>query len=178
MMKFSTKFSVALFSVFVVSFFFVQLPVVSPAADLQHSMKQGSFFFSAEEAELLRLSETEWAMPIIETRGVSNGPRIDVLIPFIEDNSNPILKAISPLKLSIVFQENSYPVDMGSLEVVAKKGFFSKSLTDRVKPFVEGTTLKVSGLKIPSGKFKIQIVIADLQGNKTSSEYKLIIKDI
>ena len=154
---------------------FFMLPCMLLANDSLHGME--SFFLSAEEAEQLHLSEAEWSMPPILSRGISKGPRIDVQLPIIKDESNPTLEAVSPLSMQVVFQENNGPVDMESLEVTAKKGFFSKSLTDRIKPFIEGTTLKTSGLKIPNGKFKIQISIADLQGNQTSSEYRLIITE-
>ncbi len=168
-MKRSKQVSGALFLIFS----FTLLPVVLLANNLQ---QDGDFFLSVEEAEQLRLSEAEWSMPPIRTRGVSSGPIIVFQAPIIENESNPTLEAVSPLSLIVIFQENSAPVNMDSLEIVAKKGFFSKSLTERVKPYVEGTTLKASGLKIPNGKFKIQIIIADLQGNQTSSEYRLVIR--
>ena len=65
------------------------------------------------------------------------------------------------------------PVDMSSLHVVAKKGFFSKTLTSRLKPYVNGTTLAAKGVKIPKGKFFIEFTIADQKGSKTTESYLL-----
>ena len=146
------------------------------AGDFQNN-SDPSFFLSFEEAEQLRLSDHEWAMPPIRTRGISSGPIITFQTPPLSNNGNPTLEASSPLSLMVIFEEKNAPVDMASLEVVAKKGFFSKSLTDRITPFVDGTTLKASGLEIPKGKFKIQIVIADIQGNQTSNEYRLMVNE-
>ncbi len=133
----------------------------------------GNFFLLPEEAAELQLNETEWAMPPITTRGSASGPIIDFKEPSVTDPKNPTLETVSPLSLVILFQQNSAPVDMNSLEIVAKKGFFKKNLTNRVKPYVQGTTINATDLEIPSGKFKIQIIIADVKGNQTSIEYRL-----
>lgn len=108
---------------------------------------------------------------------MSLGPIIDFQAPTITNAENPTLETVSPLSLIILFQKNFAPVDMKSLKVLAKKGFFKKNLTERVQPYVQGTTLKVSGLDIPKGKFKIQIIIADVQGNQSSVEYRLLVGD-
>ena len=136
-----------------------------------------SFFLTEQEARELQLSDVEWDMPPIVTRGVPPGPVISISSPVLIDDKNPTLEGVSPLSLMVTFQENSAPVDMDSLEVTAKKGFFSKSLTDRVKPFVNGNSLEASGLKVPEGKFRIEILIADVQGNQTSMEYRLVVKN-
>jgi len=177
-MMFSLKFKAVRFLSVTLSICFTLLLVALPAIDLSHAVEKESLLLSADEAVELRLSESEWSRPAIQTRGISRGPVIGFRAPIIKNTLNPTLEAISPLSLTVFFEENNAPVDMASLEVVAKKGFFSKSLTDRVTPFVEGTTLQATGLKIPSGKFKIQIVIADLQGNQTSQEYRMIIEDM
>ena len=171
----SRKFSTLFFASLIL---FVLCPLTVSAMDLHNAGGNESFFLSAEEAMELRLSESEWSRLPIQTRGISRGPVIDFRTPIVKNSGNPTLEALSPLSLTVFFEEKNAPVDMASLEVVAKKGFFSKSLTDRVTPFVEGTTLQATGLKIPSGKFKIQIIIADLQGNQTSKEYRLIIADM
>ncbi|MEN8190057.1 MAG: hypothetical protein ABFS19_09445 [Thermodesulfobacteriota bacterium] len=136
-----------------------------------------TFFLTLDEARELSLTDAEWDMPPMLTRGVSLGPVIDFQSPVLSNDSNPTLEAASPLSLVVMFRENQAPVDMNSLEITAKKGFFSKSLTDRVKPFVEGTALKASGLKIPEGKFKIEVAITDVKGNQTSVEYRLVVKN-
>lgn len=136
-----------------------------------------SFLLLPEEASQLQLSETEWGELPIVTRGSTSGPIIDFKQPAVTDPSNPTLETVSPLSLIILFQQNNAPVDMGSLEIVAKKGFFKKNLTERVKPYVQGTTLQATDLAVPSGRFKIQIIIADIKGNQTSVEYRLQVED-
>lgn len=66
---------------------------------------------------------------------------------------------------------------MSSLEVVARKGIFSKSLTERLKPYVDGTSLNVKKAEIPAGRFLIQISIADLNGRATAQSYELLVQE-
>ena len=66
---------------------------------------------------------------------------------------------------------------MGSLEIVAKKGFFSKKLTDLFKPYIRGTDIEAHGIKIPSGKFHLQFAVADVKGNQTVKAYRLLVKN-
>jgi len=73
-------------------------------------------------------------------------------------------------------QETGAPVDMGSLEVRAKKGFFSVSLTDRLKPYLRGATLEATAIKIPEGRFLIQVEIADRSGGRTVDTFRLEVK--
>ncbi len=176
MIHISNSIRLALFFFPILFLFFTALPTASQADSLHHD-QGGLFFLSSEEAAELNLSDAEWAAPPIRTRGTSTGPRIEFQDPIVENLSNPTLNALSPLNLTVLFQENSAPIDMSTLELVAKKGFFSKSLTDRIKPFIDGNSLKVTALKIPSGKFKIQVTIADVNGNKTRNEYRLVIQD-
>lgn len=79
--------------------------------------------------------------------------------------------------MKVVFEENEAPVNMGSLEVKAKKGLFSKSLTEMLEPYVAGTTLAVEKLAVPSGKYQIQIVVEDLEGHQTARTYRLIVSE-
>jgi hypothetical protein len=62
---------------------------------------------------------------------------------------------------------------MGTLQVIAKKGFFKKSLTNRLKPYIQGTSLHARSVSIPAGKFLIQVSIADRGGIKTTETYLL-----
>ena len=65
---------------------------------------------------------------------------------------------------------------MDSLEVRAKKGWFTKSLTSRLKPYIAGTTLAVESLDIPVGAFRIEIEIADRTGAQTVRAYYLDVR--
>ncbi len=137
------------------------------------SYAQHPVLFTPEEAAELQLSEAEWAMPVNSTRGFDPGPFIDLKAPPVDDPEDPTVKTISPMNLLIVFRENSAPVDMSSLEIFARKGFLKKNVTARFRQYIRGTMLKVSGLAVPEGKFKIQLTIADIEGNQTSTAYRL-----
>jgi len=128
--------------------------------------------FTAEEASELRLVEGE---PMPGTlRAVSNGPRVVFDVPNVSAaNSPPSMQMTTPGNLSLRFEENAAAVDMSTLEVSAKKSFFRKSLTGMLKPYVEGTVLKVQDVEVPEGSFLIEIMIADVDGAETIASYRL-----
>ena len=76
----------------------------------------------------------------------------------------------------IVFEQNGSPVDMELLEIKAKKGILSMSLTPRLKPFIEGTSLKAGSVTVPEGRFLIQIEILDKSGAKAVEQYRLDVR--
>ena len=65
---------------------------------------------------------------------------------------------------------------MESLEIKAKKGILSMSLTPRLKPFIEGTSLKAGSVTVPEGRFLIQIEILDKSGAKAVEQYRLDVR--
>jgi len=62
---------------------------------------------------------------------------------------------------------------MDSLKVEARKGFFSKSLTEMLRPYIRGDNIELSRVEIPKGRFMLDITIADVKGNITDSAYQL-----
>ena len=104
------------------------------------------------------------------------GPVIKVHEPILEDEKNPTIETVTPMNLKIAFEKNAAPVNMDSLEVTAKKGFLSMSITDRVQEFITGTILDAREIDFPRGKFRIQVEIADVEGIITSREYRLLVK--
>ena len=78
---------------------------------------------------------------------------------------------------AVLFEENHTPIDMDSLQIKAKQGMFSESLTTRLKPSIQGTSLQAKELKIPAGRFLIQIEIADRHGTKTAETYRLMVRE-
>jgi hypothetical protein len=128
---------------------------------------------TGEEAQQLHLTDQEWLLPT-SMPSLENGPRIIIQKPPILTASKPpTLEATSPTQLLVVFEPNLAPVNMDSLEVKVKKGFLKVSLTDRLKPYIQGTAIAASNLQIPVGKFLIEIDIADQKGERTSREYYL-----
>jgi hypothetical protein len=120
------------------------------------------------EAVQLRLAEGEWQPPP-RTRAPSLGPRIVIERPPIKQAADgPIIDTVSPTDIMILFEENHAPVDMNSLQIEAKKWLFSLSLTPRLKPYIQGASLRAKSVQIPEGLFVIQIEIADVAGRKPS----------
>ena len=140
-----------------------------------HSVDQQPLVLvTPKEAVQLRLIEEEWQPPP-RTRALSIGPRIVIKRPSFRDATDgPIIETISPTDFIIIFEENRAPVDMNSLQIEAKKWLFSLSLTDRLKPYIQGTSLHAKGVQVPEGLFVIQIEIADVAGAKTVGTYRLI----
>ena len=139
------------------------------------SVGQRTFaLLTPNEATQLRLTEEEWQPPP-RTRALSSGPRIIIKRPPIKDTADgPLIDTISPTDIIILFEENRAPVDMNSLQIDAKKWLFTLSLTARLKPYIQGTSLQANGVQVPEGSFIIQIEIADVAGAKTVGTYRLM----
>jgi hypothetical protein len=61
-------------------------------------------------------------------------------------------------------------------EVIGKKGWFQKSLTKTLKPYIRGTKIDASNIKVGNGKYHLYVSIADMAGVKTEENYILIVK--
>jgi len=141
---------------------------------IQPAVQRMPVLLTPKEAVQLRLTEEEWRPPP-RTRGLSVGPRIIFKRPPVKDAADgPIIETASPTDFIIFFEPNRAPIDMKSLQIEAKKWLFSKSLTDRLKPYIQGTSLQATGVSIPQGLFVIQIEIADVAGAKTVATYRLM----
>lgn len=132
--------------------------------------------FTSHEAEQLRMSEDEWQRNS-QRRALSVGPRIMIQRPEVKNTeAGPMILTTSPTNLSVLFEENRAPVDMASLQVRARKGIFTKSLTALLQPHVSGSCLDVEGVEIPEGRFHVEIEIADVDGMKTIETYGLEVR--
>jgi hypothetical protein len=134
--------------------------------------------FSLDEASELGMSAEELRdLPLpLQSRG-SSGPEIALQSPPISDQASNTIELKSPANLRISFAARQADVDMSSLEVKAKKGFVSKSLTKRLMPYIAGTEILADGIELPSGRFVIIVAIADLDGDFSEEEYRLIVND-
>lgn len=132
-----------------------------------------------EEARELQLDDAEWeAGSIPKSVGIGIGPKIVFENPIVQTTDNGLLIASkSTMDLVILFEDGLSPVDMESLKVKARKGWFSKSLTKRLKPYLQGNSIRAEKVKIPSGRFKLEIKIADTSGTEVLQEYLCEIKD-
>ena len=129
-----------------------------------------------EEAVQFRLTE-ETLMEAVQSQPKSlqsiSGPRIVFREPDIIDG---IVRTTTPLDLSVAFKPNLAPINMESLEVRARKGILKKSLTSIVMPYVMpdgegGWSFVVESASIPRGNFRIEIAIADRNGERTVESF-------
>jgi len=69
------------------------------------------------------------------------------------------------------------PVQLETLEVCGKAWGFQKCFTDKLKPYLNTQTniLEVPQLHIPTGKYVIEMRIADAQGQETVVYYKVAV---
>ncbi len=129
-----------------------------------------------DEASRLRLGRDEQLVLGPTLRGTT-GPRILFQEPSVRQTSNgPLIETTPSTSFLILFEANGSPVDMESLEIKAKKGILSMSLTPRLKPFIEGTSLKAGSVSVPEGRFLIQIEILDKAGAKSVEQYRLEVR--
>jgi hypothetical protein len=144
---------------------------VSPAQSAQDDM--GLVLLTDAEAEQLRVTDADLLLPV-STPMMSDGPRIVLRRPDITGKGKtPTVTTSSPTDLTVVFERNRAPIDMTSLQVEARKGMFKQSLTKRLQPYIQGTSIMAQQVKMPSGKFIIEIDIADQEGARTFQRYYL-----
>ncbi len=135
----------------------------------------GLVLITNSEADQLRVTDADLLIPV-STPMMSDGPRIVLRRPTLTGTGRkPKVITSSPTNLTVVFEENQSPINMASLEVKARKGIFKKSLTKRLKPYIQGTSIVAQGVKMPAGKFIIEIEIADQTGARTSKRYYLTV---
>ena len=128
--------------------------------------------FTSQEARELRLNEREWRHGARQ-RALAMGPKIVVRRPPLMPGDIPTIETQSPTDLLVIFEPRDSPVSMDSLNITARKGLFSKSLTELLRPYIRGDAIEVSRVEIPTGRFMLDVSIADTKGNTTSTSYRL-----
>jgi hypothetical protein len=129
-----------------------------------------------DEAVRLRLGRDEMGGVEPGLRGTA-GPRIEVREPTVRQTPDgAVIETTPSTHFLIVFEPNGSPVDMDSLEIKARKGILSMSLTPRLKPFIEGTSLKADRVSVPEGRFMIQIEILDKAGVRSVEKFRLDVR--
>jgi hypothetical protein len=140
--------------------------------------------FAAEEAERLRLLDEEWKIidELLTRRQALSalGPLIAVRSPSVQPTQPiPTIETTTPVNLSVHFMENGAPVKLETLEMCGKAWGFQRCFTDKLKPYLNANTniLDVPNLDIPTGKYVIEIRIADEQGQETIAYYKMAVAE-
>ena len=154
----------------------VLLLLTAQVHQIEPAGQPGPVLLTPEEAQQLWMADEDWqSRPRL--RGLPRGPRVLVQRPPVRDTEDgPIIETAPPMDFVVFFEQNVAPVNMDSLEIKARKGLFSMSLTPRLKPYISGSSLEAQGLTIPEGKFLIQIEIEDTAGARTVQSYRLEVK--
>lgn len=133
------------------------------------------FLLTPDEATRLQLGQQD-EVPEQIVRGTV-GPRVLVRQPSVRHTPDgSVIETTPSTRFLIVFEPNGAPVDMDSLEIKAKKGILSMSLTPRLKPFIQGTSLIADSVSVPEGRFLIQIEILDTAGARAVETYRLEVR--
>jgi hypothetical protein len=160
------------------------------AADSSGSDSKTLVLIQPEEASDLRLSDQDYseilrqakqrrgAEGYEEEKGAPGGPDIHFEAPepvSSEDSATSLeLRVTPPASLHVSFLRNASDVDMDSLRVRARRGIFSRDLTDRLAPYIIGTSIRAEQIDVPTGRFRIELRIEDVEGRRTEAEYLMV----
>lgn len=138
----------------------------------------GDYLLTEDEAMQLNMTDDEWNTPLnIQLRSEEeNGPIIIIEKPEIDNKVNePVVDTTTPVDLVVLFKDRAASVDISTLKIVARKGIFSRNITDRLRKYIAGNKINATDIKVPKGKFKLEVKIKDTKGNKTTKVYKLLV---
>jgi len=151
--------------------------LLSPPASLGEDPPE---LFSEDDAKKLRYSDEEFDKETAsgEVKSDDKAPSIVINEPAVmEMKKGPMIEAITPVNVYIIFKQNASPLNLETLDVWGEKFFFKKNLTSRVLPHVktvkEGAVLHMSSIHVPKGNYKVGFSISDIDGRETKSKYKL-----
>jgi hypothetical protein len=96
------------------------------------------------------------------------GPTIEMVTP---EEGTPVA---APVSVFIRFAANQAPVDLSTLKVVLLK-VVKIDITDRLRPYVSDEGIRIDEGKFPSGKFRLRVTLADVNGNLTTGEGALVV---
>ena len=128
----------------------VCLIVTGPAA-------AGDWLITPEEAAMAPALEAGKGLLEVGREDITAGPVIDVVEP-ANGSREPM-----PVQVLIRFTALSEPLDLASLKVFLIK-FIQIDITDRIRPYVTPDGIQVKEAKIPPGKHRVRISLADRTG--------------
>ncbi len=130
-----------------------------------------TWLITPEEAALADAPPETPPVPSIRLRGAKVGglgPTIELVTP---EEGKPVA---APVSVFIRFLPNQAPIDLASLKVVLLK-VVKIDLTDRLRPYVSEEGIRIDNGKVPSGKFRLRVTLADVQGHVTSGEGEIVV---
>ena len=117
----------------------------------------GEWLITPEEAAMAQAPEVKRGQVEVGREDITAGPVIDVVEP-LNGSREPM-----PIQVLIRFTPMSEPLDLASLKVILIK-FIQIDITDRIRPYVTPDGIQVKEAKIPSGKHRVRISLADRTG--------------
>ncbi len=102
----------------------------------------------------------------------SNGPRITVHKPELLNQVRP------PVDILVTFapSDSGAKPDLSTLRVHLLK-FINIDITDRLKKFLKGDRLDVTGAEVPVGNHRLRVTVADVTGQESQREFRLVIRE-
>lgn len=136
--------------------------------------------FTDDEAKELDHNDEEWERETAAASPASTTGRPAIVFEepdVVHGAKGPEILAVTPVNFYIIFKQQGSPLDLNTLDVWGEKFFFKKNVTQRVMKYItknsEGAVLHAKNVRIPKGRFKVGISIADIDGNKVSNTYLL-----
>jgi hypothetical protein len=143
--------------------------LVAPAT----AQEEGAvIWFTEAEAEALRLTEEDIGFLSAQSKSLPRGgPEIHWVFPELSGDAgltkDKRVTFTSPSSLTIEFRKTNGAIDFETLDVRGRKFGFSKSVTDLVRPYLDGNVLAAKNVELPKGKFLVEVEIHDVEGRKT-----------
>lgn len=102
----------------------------------------------------------------------AQGPRITVHKPELLNQVRP------PVDILVTFApgDSGAKPDLASLRVHLLK-FINIDITDRLKKFLKGDRLDVTGAEVPTGNHRLRVTLADTNGQESQREFRLVIRE-
>lgn len=117
-------------------------------------------------------------MPQVAMRGIrKDGPEVLIKSPA----NGTVFTENDQIMVEVVFNPSNrgQPADMSSLDVVVKKGWFGKNITDDLIDHLEDNRLFAESVSMSgyTGSFKFEISIKDMAGQLTEEVFEIEIED-
>ena len=123
----------------------------------------GGWLILPEEAAMAPAPEPKRGTLEVGREDISLGPVIDVVEPLNGGRGS------MPIQVLVRFTPRSEPIDLATLKVTLVK-FIPIDITDRIRPYVTPDGIQVKEAKIPPGKHRVRIVVADKTGEFSMKE--------
>lgn len=142
------------------------------AARVLADSSEAVVWFTEADAQALRLTDEDIGFLSAQSKAMpQGGPEINWIFPELSGDAGSTKdKAVtftSPSSLTVEFKKTKNEIDFDTLDVRGRKFGFSKSVTDLVRPYLDGNLLAAKNVELPKGKFLVEVEIADVDGRTT-----------